>query len=75
MNEDQARRLFNEANTTKSIGEQVLDEDEFIKFYFKLLQRPEIEKLFGRLVLLFMFHTLIYPYAILTMLGLFQLCS
>ena len=32
-------------------GEQVLDEDEFLMFYRKLLDRPELEQLIRRLVL------------------------
>jgi hypothetical protein len=55
MEENKARQLFNEANTRrnserKGKGEnpEVLDEDEFVSFYFKLLQRPEIDSIFAK---------------------------
>lgn len=50
MEESQARQLFNTANTKKNERKgtiEVLDENEFVDFYFKLLQRPELEKLFN----------------------------
>jgi Ca2+-binding EF-hand superfamily protein len=52
MSDSQAKKLFDEANTTRAGRKEleVLDEDEFIVFYFRLLQRPEIEKLFKRLL-------------------------
>jgi len=39
---------FNEANTTKSKHgvKESLDEDEFVTFYYSLMQRPEVDKLF-----------------------------
>ena len=50
MSDSQAKKLFDEANTRKAGKREleVLDEDEFIAFYFKLLHRPEIDKLFSR---------------------------
>jgi len=59
MNEAEGQVLFNEANTKVSTYEglrEVLDEDEFMTLYFRLLQRPEIEELFRRSV-----TWLIYP--------------
>ena len=50
MDESKARQLFNAANTKKNDRKgtiEVLDEDEFVTFYFKLLQRPELEKIFN----------------------------
>ncbi|GAB6028887.1 hypothetical protein CHUAL_004687 [Chamberlinius hualienensis] len=42
-----AKKLFNESNINKSTknDEEVLDEDEFVLFYTKLLNRPELEEL------------------------------
>ncbi|CAL8139538.1 unnamed protein product [Orchesella dallaii] len=52
MDEDDANKLFHEANTRKASGKnpppEVLDEEEFVAFYFKLLRRPEIQDLFDK---------------------------
>ena len=52
MSDSEAKKLFDEANTRRAGKREleVLDEDEFIVFYFRLLQRPEIEKLYARLI-------------------------
>jgi Ca2+-binding EF-hand superfamily protein len=55
MEEADARKLFHEANTRKSEKpgtEEVLDEDEFVTLYYKLLRRPDFERLFDRLVMI-----------------------
>lgn len=43
-----SRLLFNTANfkQNKVDGEDVLDPEEFVKFYYSLLSRPDIEKVF-----------------------------
>lgn len=52
--EEEALKYFHQANTRKSSGggknsaPEVLDEEEFVAFYFKLLQRPELERLFEK---------------------------
>lgn len=50
MDKSHAKKLFNQANTSKQKrgGEQVLEVDEFVSFYHALLKMPEIEKLFKR---------------------------
>lgn len=47
VEEKDAKRLFNESNINKSKkgDEEALDEDEFILFYSKLLNRPELDEL------------------------------
>jgi len=50
--EDIAER-FSEANTEKTDPAakekgEVLNEDEFVDFYYKLMRRPEIDEIFGR---------------------------
>lgn len=51
MDKNEMKRLFNEANTElndKSSKEkgQVLNEDEFVAFYYKLMRRKEIDEIF-----------------------------
>ena len=48
MDEEEIEKIFNEANKDKTLidGKQVLDEKEFLKFYQKLLERPELSDLF-----------------------------
>jgi len=53
MERDKMVQLFNQANTDKGDLNnkdkgQVLNEDEFITFYFKLMSRPDIEKIFEK---------------------------
>ncbi|KAK4328303.1 hypothetical protein Pmani_001287 [Petrolisthes manimaculis] len=50
MDKIHAKKLFNQANTSKlkRDGEQVLEVDEFVSFYHSLLQMPEVEKLFKK---------------------------
>ncbi|XP_071545060.1 1-phosphatidylinositol 4,5-bisphosphate phosphodiesterase delta-4-like isoform X4 [Panulirus ornatus] len=48
MDKTHAKKLFNQANTSKQKrdGEQVLEVEEFVAFYHALLKMPEIEKLY-----------------------------
>jgi len=48
MDEAQIEKVFAEANVHKSEveSEQVLDEGEFIKFFHRLLERPDLDELF-----------------------------
>lgn len=48
MDKNHCRALFNAANFKchKVDGEDVLDREEFIKFYHSLLSRPDIDKIF-----------------------------
>jgi len=55
MDDSDAKKLFHEANVKKSTSspsksnstkEESLDEDEFVQLYFKLLRRPELERIF-----------------------------
>ncbi|XP_064476750.1 1-phosphatidylinositol 4,5-bisphosphate phosphodiesterase eta-2-like isoform X2 [Ornithodoros turicata] len=48
MDKRYSRFLFNAANfkQNKVDGEDVLDPEEFVKFYYSLLSRPDIEKIF-----------------------------
>jgi Ca2+-binding EF-hand superfamily protein len=53
LDKEDLKNLFNEANTEKTNAgcrekEQVLNEDEFISFYYKLMRRPEIDDIFKR---------------------------
>lgn len=52
MDEADAKKLFREANVrnSKPGSQEVLDEDEFVILYFKLLKRPDFERLFDRWV-------------------------
>jgi len=53
LDKEELRKLFNEANSektnpaSKEKGE-VLNEDEFVSFYYKLMRRPEIDEIFRR---------------------------
>jgi len=38
--------LSQEADTTKKKGKPTLDREEFVQFYSKLTERPEIEDLY-----------------------------
>jgi len=48
MDPEEVEKVFTEANIHKSQvnGEQVLDEKEFIKFFHRLLERPELNTVF-----------------------------
>eukprot|EP00092_Neocalanus_flemingeri_P005512 GFUD01005942.1.p1 GENE.GFUD01005942.1~~GFUD01005942.1.p1 ORF type:complete len:789 (-),score=239.22 GFUD01005942.1:53-2419(-) len=53
LEKEDLRNLFNEANTEKSNPAskekgEVLNEDEFVSFYYKLMRRPEIDEIFRR---------------------------
>ncbi|XP_050703506.1 1-phosphatidylinositol 4,5-bisphosphate phosphodiesterase delta-4-like isoform X2 [Eriocheir sinensis] len=50
MDKTHARKLFNQANTSKQKrgGEQVLEVEEFVSFYHALLKMPVIEELYKR---------------------------
>jgi len=53
LEKEELKKLFNEANTEKTNANskekgQVLDEEEFITFYYKLMRRPEIDEIFMR---------------------------
>lgn len=50
MDKTHAKKLFNQANTSKQKrdGDQVLEVGEFVSFYHALLKMPEIEKLFKK---------------------------
>ncbi|XP_045600729.1 1-phosphatidylinositol 4,5-bisphosphate phosphodiesterase delta-4 isoform X3 [Procambarus clarkii] len=50
MDKTHAKKLFNQANTSKQKrdGDQVLEVGEFVNFYHALLKMPEIEKLFKK---------------------------
>jgi phosphatidylinositol phospholipase C delta len=48
ISKEEMEEKFNQANTEKgNLGKETLDEDEFVAFYYGLLKRPEIEKLFA----------------------------
>ena len=50
MEEDELARRFREANMVKakrgSSEEEALDETEFLSFYYSLLRRPELDRIF-----------------------------
>ena len=48
MDEEEIIKVFNEANQDKTLvdGKHVLDETEFLKFFHKLLQRPDLSEIF-----------------------------
>ena len=48
MNEEDIEKIFNEANKDKTLidGKHVLDEQEFLVFHQKLLERPELSDIF-----------------------------
>ncbi|XP_042209036.1 1-phosphatidylinositol 4,5-bisphosphate phosphodiesterase delta-4-like isoform X2 [Homarus americanus] len=50
MDKTHAKKLFNQANTSKQKrdGDQVLEVGEFVSFYHTLLKMPEIEKLYKK---------------------------
>ncbi|XP_063604355.1 1-phosphatidylinositol 4,5-bisphosphate phosphodiesterase eta-2-like [Penaeus indicus] len=50
MDKIHAKKLFNQANTSKQKrdGEQVLEVEEFVAFYHALLKMPEVEKLYKK---------------------------
>eukprot|EP00090_Calanus_glacialis_P018621 TRINITY_DN2888_c0_g1_i14.p1 TRINITY_DN2888_c0_g1~~TRINITY_DN2888_c0_g1_i14.p1 ORF type:complete len:706 (-),score=250.49 TRINITY_DN2888_c0_g1_i14:266-2272(-) len=53
LDKEDLRNLFNEANTEKTNSAskekgQVLNEEEFVTFYYKLMRRPEIDEIFTR---------------------------
>jgi len=52
LEKEEMKKLFNEVNTDKSKSRkdrgQVLDEEEFVAFYYKLMNRPEIDEIFRR---------------------------
>jgi len=48
MEEEEIIKVFNEANSDKTLvdGKHVLDETEFLKFFHKLLQRSDVSEIF-----------------------------
>jgi len=48
ISKEKIEEKFNQANTEKgNERKETLDEDEFVAFYYSLLERPEIDKLFA----------------------------
>ena len=57
VSKEKMQTLFNEANTdvddkSKHWGEkgQILNEEEFVSFYYSLMRRPEIDEIFKKYV-------------------------
>ena len=75
MEKELLKKIFMESNTNhedksrKERGQQVLNEDEFVAFYYKLMRREEIDELFAKYSekvrtrhLIFHIHTLVFPF-------------
>ena len=53
ISKEQLQEAFDHANTKrdrsfKEPGKAVLNEDEFVDFYYRLMRRPEIDELFDK---------------------------
>ena len=53
ISKEELQDAFDQANTKKDrslkeFGEDVLNEDEFVDFYYHLMRRPEIDELFDK---------------------------
>ena len=53
ISKEKLQEAFDHANTKKDrsmkeFGQDVLNEDEFVDFYYRLMRRPEIDELFDR---------------------------
>ena len=53
ISKEELQDAFDQANTKKDrslkeLGQDVLNEDEFVDFYYTLMRRPEIDELFDK---------------------------
>ena len=53
ISSEEMKEAFDHANTKKDrslkeFGQEVLNEDEFVEFYYRLMRRPEIDDLFDK---------------------------
>ena len=53
ISKEEMQEAFDHANTKKDkslkeFGQDVLNEDEFVDFYYRLMRRPEIDELFDK---------------------------